>query len=165
MHTPGPLIYRPHKYDDWGYVRAERTAEEQAEGLPGRLVAVCRAHAHCSDQELAKHRADKTDPDEHDARLLAAAYTSYDRAFGPAAVEAAEADLLVKMVEVLKGHESPQLWRLEWLATLIDEIDAGTIEEAANVDPSAFSEMMANVREMRDQLRAILARVPEGGGA
>lgn len=36
------------------------------------------------------------------ARLLAAAYTSYDKHFGPGAVEAAEADLLGEALQIIR---------------------------------------------------------------
>ena len=93
-------------------------------------------------------------------RLMHAASESYDRAFGPAAVEAAEGDLMGQMVEVLRGHESPQLWRLEWLSTLVNEIGAGTLNQSRDEDPDAYWEMLTEARVLVDRLRTILARIP-----
>lgn len=63
---------------------------------------------------------------EANARLLAASYTSYDRHFGPRAVEAAEDDLLGKCLDVLReirdepGSPSPEeLRRLKLICALL----------------------------------------------
>jgi len=60
--TPGPWEYRPHKYDDWGVIRAR----------DGFYVAQCSV-TRWSDEEREAHRAAKTDPTEANARLIAAA--------------------------------------------------------------------------------------------
>jgi len=66
-HTPGPWLYRPEKYDDWGTVRAAPDAE-------GRMFHICQArnpailHA-----DYDKYRESGTDPFEANARLIAAA--------------------------------------------------------------------------------------------
>ena len=76
----------------------------------------------------------------HDAtKLLAAAYTSYDRAFGKNAVAAAEADALGEAIRLLRQltHGLPEL--LESIGYTDEE---GLISEATD----------------------FLARVPEGGG-
>lgn len=59
-HTPGPWAYRPLEFDDWGIVRA------------GDYV-VAQARAGGGDVSLDEHRANKTDPYEANARLIAAA--------------------------------------------------------------------------------------------
>jgi len=63
--TPGPWVYRPHKNDDWGVVRAT-----DGNGYP---IAQARAGRHVTDDEYAAHRVAKTDPFEANARLIAAA--------------------------------------------------------------------------------------------
>ena len=66
-HTPGPWLYRPEKYDDWGTVRAAPDAE-------GRMFHICQArnpalfHA-----DYDKYRESGTDPFEANARLIASA--------------------------------------------------------------------------------------------
>lgn len=76
-----------------------------------------------------------TAEDHENARLILAAWNSYHRAFGDRAVEAAEADLLGELVKTL--------------AQLLDFIDR---------TGGGFAEPV-------ERARAILARVPEGGGA
>lgn len=68
MHTPGPWQYRPHKYDDWGWVRGG-TADDEG-SFP--LVACARSGSFEA-TDYAKHRAEKTDPFEANARLIAEA--------------------------------------------------------------------------------------------
>jgi len=62
-HTPGPWSYRQSEYDDWGTVRS----------ASGGFI--CQAHDPdiWSGEQLARHRAAKTDPWEANARLIAAA--------------------------------------------------------------------------------------------
>jgi hypothetical protein len=68
MHTPGPWQYRPHKYDDWGWVRGGVPDEDGY--LP--LVACARSGAFDA-TDYPAHRSNKTDPFEANARLIAAA--------------------------------------------------------------------------------------------
>ncbi|MFN3169266.1 MAG: hypothetical protein ACE37E_01075 [Hyphomicrobiales bacterium] len=60
--TPGPWLYRPFEFDDWGTVRAGKEH-------------ICQArYSGAMDQELlAQHRKAGTDPWEANARLIAAA--------------------------------------------------------------------------------------------
>lgn len=67
-HTPGPWSYRPAKYDDWGFVRAEPLAGEKI----GHLVAVAKDSAVPFEMHEF-HREGGTDPFEGNARLIAAA--------------------------------------------------------------------------------------------
>jgi hypothetical protein len=60
--TKGPWAYRPHKYDDWGVVRASDFHLCQA-----------RAPERCSKDELSKARELGIDPWEANARFIAAA--------------------------------------------------------------------------------------------
>ena len=80
----------------------------------------------------------------------------------------AKARHLPELVEALQGHENPQLWRIEWLATLLDEIEAGRFGwivdnygMSPDEDPSATAEMIANIREFVQLSRAALALVQE----
>jgi len=59
--TPGPWIYRPNKYDDWGVVKSP-------DGLPVAQACVGRWS-----KDFDKHRTEGTDPAEANARLIAAA--------------------------------------------------------------------------------------------
>jgi hypothetical protein len=66
-HTPGPWLYRPDQFDDWGTVRCAPDAQ-------GRMWHICRARdPRVEDDELNTYRANKTDPYEANARLIAAA--------------------------------------------------------------------------------------------
>lgn len=66
-HTPGPWLYRPEEYDDWGMVRAAPDAE-------GRMFVICQArNPSVGYDELDKYRESRTDPYEANARLIAAA--------------------------------------------------------------------------------------------
>ena len=68
--TPGPWSYRSREFDDWGIVRA-------AEDAAGHMPIICQARdPYCLDgDDLAIHRANKTDPWEGNARLIAEAVT------------------------------------------------------------------------------------------
>ena len=61
--------------------------------------------------------------------------------------------------KALTNHESPQLWRLSWLDSLLSEIDNGTFGRIGeDEDPSATREMIEEVRTMAKDLRAALQR-------
>lgn len=60
--TAGPWHYRPNKFDDWGFVRA----------ASGDLVARASSGRYETEEELAAHRRNKTDPAEANARAIAA---------------------------------------------------------------------------------------------
>lgn len=82
-HTPGPLTITV----------CARLAGEPCliDGPDGDPVAQTEDHGHSI-------------PEQHaNARLLAAAYTSYDRHCGPRAVECAEADLLGRALEACEA--------------------------------------------------------------
>src|SRR3546814_10629361 len=68
-HTAGPWLYRPDKYDDWGFVRAQ---PEQGR-LLGGVICQARDPYALDDVTLNAHRRAKTDPWEANARLIAAA--------------------------------------------------------------------------------------------
>ena len=61
--SPGPWVYRPYPYDDWGMVR-------DAQGWP-----VCQASTNAlpNDTDLGAFRRSGTDPVEGNARLIAGA--------------------------------------------------------------------------------------------
>ncbi len=77
-HAPGPL----HIRDDWHLFSAER------------MIANARGEESTSRTETEEARAC--------ARLLAAAYTSYDKHCGPRAVECAEGDLLGELLDACR---------------------------------------------------------------
>lgn len=63
----GPWHYRPNKHDDWGVVR----------GRPddvgfSAVIAVARVNYEITNETLAEHRANKTDPCESVGRAIAA---------------------------------------------------------------------------------------------
>lgn len=66
-HTPGPWLYRPKEYDDWGIVRVAGIDED------GWQRIICQASYFADPDELCAHRANGTDPAEANARLIAAA--------------------------------------------------------------------------------------------
>lgn len=70
--TPGPWAYRPEEYDDWGYVRGAPDSD-------GARWVICQARSpYKTQEELAAHRIDGTDPWEATARLIAASPDLYD---------------------------------------------------------------------------------------
>lgn len=62
--TVGPYQYRPLKYDDWGTVR----------GKDGQIVCHARGGWYLTSEDEDKHRENKTDPYEDNARLFSASY-------------------------------------------------------------------------------------------
>jgi len=68
-HTPGPWLYRPHRYDDWGWIRAQPESDDSV----GPLIACAKSGKYMDLAELDVHRANKTDPYEANARMIAAA--------------------------------------------------------------------------------------------
>lgn len=103
QHTPGPWTI-----DKYG----------QVEAPDGRSIAINGVSSVCSPgpaQDVAKANA----------RLMAAAYNSYDKHFGPNAIAAAEADLLGKALAAL----SKCLAILEnerVVQAVTNEVEAGT---------------------------------------
>ena len=67
QHTPGPWLYRPQQYDDWGIVRAARRDEF------GWQRVICQANHVTEPTDLCAHRENGTDPAEANARLISAA--------------------------------------------------------------------------------------------
>jgi hypothetical protein len=65
----GPYVYRPKPFDDWGTVRGR----DGGEWGPG-IICQARDPDKLDAALLAEHRANKTDPWEDTARLLAASY-------------------------------------------------------------------------------------------
>ncbi len=59
-HTPGPWAHDKSEGSDWGWIRDER----------GLMVAVCGIP---EGEDLLRHRRNKTDPTECNARLISAA--------------------------------------------------------------------------------------------
>src|SRR3546814_629148 len=57
-HTAGPWLYRPDKYDDWGFVRAQ---PEQGR-LLGGVICQARAPYALADVTLTDHRRTHKDP-------------------------------------------------------------------------------------------------------
>jgi hypothetical protein len=73
-HTPGPWTYRPLTHDDWGTVRSLTNSA---------IVAVARAGGlGIDEEELDRHRRQKTDPYEANGRLIAAAPEMLDALWG-----------------------------------------------------------------------------------
>lgn len=67
--TPGPWLYRPSEYDDWGTVRSAPDAD-------GRMGYICQArNPSISHEAHGEFRANGRDPFEANARLIAAAPT------------------------------------------------------------------------------------------
>jgi hypothetical protein len=62
----GPWRYRPYEHDDWGVVRAQPDAEGY-----GRIIVQAR-YPFCSEETLAEHRRNGTDPYGKLARAIAA---------------------------------------------------------------------------------------------
>ncbi len=66
-HTPGPWVYRPHQFDDWGYVRAQKHND-------GFYSFICQAKdPRVTEDDENAARKNMVDPWEANARLIAAA--------------------------------------------------------------------------------------------
>ena len=66
-HTEGPWHYRPHKCDEWGYVRGPKESD-------GFHAFICQAKdMRVTDEGENEARRNGTDPWEANARLIAAA--------------------------------------------------------------------------------------------
>ncbi len=64
------------------------------------------------------------------------------------------------LVESVTGHESPQLWRIEWLASLLQSYEEGGLDQLAaerKEDPDAFLTLLIELQELVSLTRAALA--------
>lgn len=115
--TPGPWEYRPHRHDDWGWIRGPK-----GDAKIGPLVATARSGAWESVEMLDEHRRNKTDPyganaafivkavNNHEAMLkalqAASEYLESDAAdgFRPAHRLRAEIDTVIRNVLIAPRH-------------------------------------------------------------
>lgn len=74
-HTPTPWHYRPHQYDDWGWIRA---TPEPGEPI-GVTVAMARSGKHEDEDALNEHRRNKTDPYGANAKFIVMACNAHDQ--------------------------------------------------------------------------------------
>jgi hypothetical protein len=72
--TPGPWLYRPHEYDDWGYVRCQPDDVLKM----GGIICQARDPAVSDEEQLNEHRRNGTDPWAANAHLIAAAPSLYE---------------------------------------------------------------------------------------
>ncbi len=64
------------------------------------------------------------------------------------------------LVQSVTGHESPQLWRIEWLASLLQSYEEGGLDQLAaerKEDPEAFLTLLIELQELVSLTRAALA--------
>lgn len=73
-HTPTPWHYRPHKYDDWGWIRA---TPEPGETI-GVTVAMAKSGKYEDEDALNEHRRNKTDPYGANAKYIVDAVNSHE---------------------------------------------------------------------------------------
>lgn len=73
-HTPTPWLYRPHKYDDWGWIRGQ---PEEGESV-GPIIATARSGKYETPEQWDEHRRNKTDPFEANAAFIVSAVNSHD---------------------------------------------------------------------------------------
>jgi len=66
--SPRPWVYRPHKHDDWGFIRSGE-----------HLVAISRDISYPPPKSYDDHRRDGTDPYEANAKLIIAAVNNFER--------------------------------------------------------------------------------------
>jgi hypothetical protein len=71
-HTPTPWVYRPHKHDDWGWIRGQ---PEDGETV-GPIVATARGGSHNA-TDWDEHRRNKTDPFEPNAAYIVKACNAF----------------------------------------------------------------------------------------
>ena len=77
-----------------------------------------------------------------------------------------EQDLNTDLLAALTGHESPQLWRIEWLAGLVQTLEEGGVNQLRaewDEDPSAMSEMLLELRGMITDARAAIRKASAEG--
>ena len=72
-HTPTPWAYRPHRHDDWGWIRAT-----SANGELAPLVAMARSGSWESAAFFDEHRANNTDPYGANAAFIVKAVNNHD---------------------------------------------------------------------------------------
>ena len=70
--TPGPWYYRPHEYDDWGWIRGPKDADERGPDFPGWTVCCAKAGGPAGTEELDRARVEGRDPYGHNAAHIAA---------------------------------------------------------------------------------------------
>ena len=101
---------------------------------------------------------DETTSDELKA-IAARIEASYNACAG-IPTEQLEAGCLQAMRDAFCGHESPQLWRVEWLAGLLNSYHTGGLDliaaEAAE-DPNAFADLIDELHDLVRLSRDALA--------
>jgi hypothetical protein len=72
--TPGPWLYRPNKYDDWGIIK---TADVSADGRDVGYIVARAYYGGCITQEIENQaRVDKSCPYAHNGLLITASRTA-----------------------------------------------------------------------------------------
>jgi hypothetical protein len=72
-HTPTPWEYRPHRHDDWGWIRGPKGDAEI-----GPLVATARSGAWENVEMLDENRRNKTDPYGANAAFIVKAVNNHE---------------------------------------------------------------------------------------
>jgi hypothetical protein len=72
-HTPTPWEYRPHRHDDWGWIRGPKGDAEF-----GPLVATARSGSWDTVDTLGEHRRNGTDPFGANAALIVKAVNNHE---------------------------------------------------------------------------------------
>jgi len=73
-HTAGALLYRPQKYDDWGWLRSSQANEDGFHPI----VAEVRAGRNLTDAELDEHRRVGADPYGANAKRVMLCWNCHD---------------------------------------------------------------------------------------
>jgi hypothetical protein len=90
-HTPTPWIYRPHRHDDWGFIRDSQ----------GDLVAVAK-NSKISFSEHDGFRSRKEDPYEANAKRIVQCVNEYDGLIETIATLRAEKAELIEALRATK---------------------------------------------------------------
>lgn len=102
-HSPLPWVYRPNKYDDWGWIRGQPQDGEKW----GDLAAVAKGG---DETPFDEHRRNGTDPYAANAAFIVKAVNSHEA--------------LVDMLEQAREYIASQAEDFRPAARLTEKIDA-----------------------------------------
>lgn len=73
-HTPTPWLYRPHRHDDWGWIRGQSDDENPV----GPILVQAKSGLYETQEQLDVHRTNKTDPHAANALFVLKAVNNHD---------------------------------------------------------------------------------------
>lgn len=135
-HTPTPWEYRPHQYDDWGYIRGRRP---EIGSCVGSLAAIARG---ADGKSYDEHRAAGTDPYAANALLIVEAVNNHEALKAENERLRSELEQAKGQVESLRNALEPFIALRDQsptqMAKVIHKGIAGTIPIALTVTKDQF---------------------------